>query len=148
MSAKHETIHYRYCHNSDGIDVQSSPRQIFSSEGRAHIPSFEGYHEGDKLTLAYEGGVAAPPTARGCEILFRIFNAPWERPEEYAGPSMSVGDVVTFFPGTPKAVSFSVADVGFVPANISRSQIEGRPVRWIRNEEQLQEYRKFCVENQ
>jgi hypothetical protein len=141
-----ETVHYRYCYNSNEIDVQGE-RQIFSGTNRTHIPSLDGYQEGDKLTLAFEGGVAAPPTARGCEILFRIFNAPCERPEEYAGPSMSVGDVVTFFPDTKQAVSFSVASVGFIPTDISRSQIETRPARWIRNEEQLQEYHRVHADD-
>lgn len=141
---RHKTIPYRYCYNSHEIDVQKQG-SIFTAT-RDHIPSLDGYREGDKLTLAYEGGVNAPPTAWGCEILFRIFNAPGERPDEFAGPSMSIGDVVTFFPGTDKAISFAVASVGFEPADISKSVIESSPIRWTRTPEQIQHYRRELAE--
>jgi len=105
----------------------------------------DGYKSGDKLTLAYVGMILTMPTERGCEPLFRLFNAPWERPDEYAGPSMSVGDVVTFFPGRPEEASFACDKIGFIKIVLNGNKIEARPARWIRNAEQLRDYRKHKV---
>jgi hypothetical protein len=124
------TIHYRFCYNSHGRDMSGVRARIIESYD--HIPSIDGYRKGDKLTIAFEGGANISPDEHGCEILFRIFNAPDERPLEYAGPSMSIGDVVTFFPDTDHTVSFACSLVGFVPANIRGSKIEETPANWRR----------------
>ena len=130
-------IPYRYCYNSYGVDPVLQIRVPFVGD---HVPSMDGYWPGDKLTLAYEGEIAVPATKDGCETLFRLFNAPFARPDEYAGPSMSIGDVVTFCLGTENEISFACDTVGFVAADISTSKIEPRPDRWIRSGEKLRQY--------
>lgn len=134
-------VPYRYCYNSYGLNLNLQVRTA-----NDHLPSLDGYCEGDKLTLAYEGEVATAVSEKGCETLFALFNEPWKRPDEFAGPSMSVGDVVTFFPGTEQEVSFAVDRVGFVRVDISKSKIEDRPARWIRSGHQLDDYRREKAE--
>lgn len=137
-------IPYRYCYNSHGwTDLETQNVRVVRGENQ-HIPSLDGYLAGDKLTLAYEGKIEFQPSPmQVCESLFRLFNAPWERPDEYAGPSMSVGDVITLHLGSSQEISFACAMAGFVQADISTSYIEPRPARWLRTVQQLGEYRKI-----
>jgi hypothetical protein len=145
-------VHYRYLYNSDGKDVQNSKSSIFVASGR-HIPTLDGYRKGDKLTLAWESEVNeldgrgyVLPTKRLCERLFQEFNAPWERPEYYAGPSMSIGDIVILYPDTDKAIAFACASVGFEQVEVP-TEFEQRPTRWMRTHEQVREYRKAKAED-
>jgi hypothetical protein len=133
-------VPYRYCYNSHGIHGLDSGLCVRVRTAGDHIPSMDGYWPDDKLTLAYEGEIAVPVTKEGCEVLFRLFNAPFARPDEFAGPSMSIGDVVTFYPGTENEISFACDTVGFVTTDVSASEIEPRPDRWIRSGEKLRQY--------
>lgn len=137
---------YRYFYNSDGlvsIDGQFVGRKLDAT----HLPSLDGFRTGDELTLAFEGSISV--NAHGeefgvqrmvCAKLFQQFNAPWERPNEYAGPTMSIGDVIELYPGTDKHMAFSVEKQGFKLCTISLSTQKLIPTKWLRTSEELVEY--------
>lgn len=133
-----QQIPYRYCFNSANINVHKQGSQML--EHPAHIPSMDGYREGDKLTVAYQGTIGTSDED-ALHALYQIFNAPFERPDEYAGPSMSIGDVVSFYPGEANEISFAVAQEGFTKVDITRSTVERAPERWTRTGETLKKYR-------
>ena len=120
-------INYVFYFNSDGL-VYSPTADAFIGRAKDadHLPSLDGYLPGDKLTVAYEGRfdetgnddtgfseINEETGKRIAEKLFQKFNAPWERPNEYAGPSMSVGDVVTLLLGNGAILSYSCERLGF-----------------------------------
>jgi hypothetical protein len=114
MSTK--TVAYQYYWNSQE-----------DAQGR-YIGMMDGFKLGDKLTLAYEGTVSVPSDAGDLEIsekLFEIFNI--DRPDDYRGPSMSIGSVVIL----NNERSCSVAHCGFLPADISKSTLQPQPAKWI-----------------
>jgi hypothetical protein len=142
----------------------------FNSEGLIYSPTVDsfigrkkdGYVAGDELTVAYEGrfdekkpviaGTLNYDTSlseineetgkRIAEKLFQKFNAPWECPNEYAGPSMSIGDVVTLFFGNGAILSYACESIGFRKIEIPLDQFisKNRPANWTRNPAQIKEY--------
>src|SRR5438270_128882 len=141
-------IRYRYCLNSDGL--HRNPNGSFTGRraGCGHIPSLDGYHTGDELTLAYEGTfddsafikIDVRAGLKICDELWRTFNAPWERPSDYAGPSMSVGDVITLFLNNGVALDFACKTHGFEFIDPPPNKIMERPTNWLRSVEKLHEY--------
>jgi hypothetical protein len=113
-----------------------------------------GFSAGDELTVAYEGRfddtgfseINEEIGKRICEKLCQKFNAPWERPNDYAGPTMSIGDVVTLFLGNGAILSFACERQGFrklasdLPLDMFIS--EYRPTKWTRTPAQMKEYLK------
>lgn len=116
-------IPYIYYHNSQK-----------DAEGR-ELAGIYGHRSGDELTLAYAGTieVAGPQTAREyiCDALYEKFNI--SRPDNYRGPSMSIGDVIVL----NHKYAYSVANSGFDPivlASTSESEFEIKmtPANWLR----------------
>jgi hypothetical protein len=136
-------IRYRFFYNAYlGLEV------LAANPTPDHYPGMDGYKFGDPLALAYEGTISVnaygdPKGVNGyvCNQLFRLFNAPWARPNEYAGPSMSVGDVVVLHPDTPQAAAFKVETVGFSPIRLADfGKIVPQPAFWLRKGDLLREY--------
>jgi YodL-like len=139
-------IPYRFYYNSQGL-VRVGDRfadGYRDGTGRDHIPSLDGYRPGDDLTLAWEGEFESAPNSTpgfsACEELFRIFNEPWGRPNEYAGPSMSVGDVVVFFPGADNEIAFGCDTTGFKKITGTFSDTHPQPESWKRDHTALVGY--------
>jgi YodL-like len=139
-------VPYRFYHNSEGL-VRIGEGFAAKSGAREHIPSLDGYRPGDDLTLAWEGEFESAPTSTpgfsACEELFQLFNAPWARPNEYAGPSMSVGDVVVFFPGADNEIAFGCETAGFrkvTGTGVAFSETSPRPESWKRSGARLVDY--------
>jgi hypothetical protein len=140
-------IPYRFYWNSEGMIRIGNGFAAIDSP--SHIPSLDGYRPGDDLTLAWEGEFESAPTSTpgfsACEELFRMFNAPWERPNEYAGPSMSVGDVIVFFPGADNEIAFGCEMTGFrkvTGTGVAFSNTHPQPENWRRDRSALIEYLK------
>jgi hypothetical protein len=93
-----------------------------------------GYLEGDQLTLAYEGEIPTTPGETDQAIadrLFEIFNI--DRPENYAGFDMSVGDVICLYkPHSCAHRAYAVASCGFVEVDLHHSPMLARPEKWVR----------------
>lgn len=114
------TVAYRYYWNAN-------------EDEKGRFTTFFGFNPGDKLQVAYEGEIpSGSDSEEALEKLFVKFNSPYERPDDYRGPSMSVGSVVTLgFPDTGEAVSYSVSNFGFKVADISKCEIVSTDPRWI-----------------
>lgn len=147
------TIRYRYCWNSTNYAYSETADGFIPNHGAErhpdHIPSCDGYLPGNSLTLAYEGEVADSnlevidrETAKViCEHLYVTFNAPWARPAIFAGPSMSIGDVVTLFLGNGAILDFACSREGFTYIErIDDTKIGQRPRRWMRDADKLKAY--------
>ena len=137
---------YRFYFNSDGL-VQIDGQMCGRKANAEHFPTLDGFRTGDEMTLAYEGSIDV--NAHGddfgvqrfvCSKLWQQFNAPWERPNEYAGPSMSIGDVIVLYPDTDIQMAFSVARDGFKLCSLSLSDLKPAPVQWTRTGSKLKEY--------
>jgi YodL-like protein len=147
------TMRYSYYVNTDAFTWDDEKGFIQKKE-LVHIPGLEGYFDGDELAFAYEGNIDYNMSEneqislrRVCDQLFQLFNAPWERPDEYAGPSMSVGDIVCL--RSPAAVIgegntfFAVEMTGFKQIDgFGKSKISPRPSAWIRSGADLDSYLK------
>ena len=145
---------YKFYYNSESVGF-SDGLGFFRKEAKAdRFPSIDGYTAGDELTLAWAGAIDVEVGGDDqgavekfvCEKIWYLFNAPWERPAEYAGPSMNVGDVVVLTVGDTE-VAYTVEGVGFkrVPDGIiAISNImhpfKPQPTRWVRTPEQLKGY--------
>lgn len=127
---------YRYLWNSylghDAISANQSP---------SHFPTLDGYLPGDPLIMAFEGEITVEVYGHErscqlnvCEQLFKLFNAPWERPNIYAGPSLSKGDVIILFPDTEEQVEFACVTSGFVEVDATASKVSERPENWLRSD--------------
>jgi hypothetical protein len=96
---------------------------------------FTGFRKGDELTLAYSGSIPVSPKEEPLSIaesLFALFNDPNLRPHEYAGRSMSFGDIIVL--ETPRGIKILQVDfVGFKEVlEIMGSEIKPTPPEWIR----------------
>ena len=91
---------------------------------------FDGYQSGDPLCVAYEeeiggaGQTALRYLSLFCDTLFTTFNL--YRPDDYKGPSMSVGSVIDF----GEHGAFAVERAGFKQVDISTSPIVPTDPRW------------------
>lgn len=137
---------YKFYFNSAGL-VTIDGQIVGRRQNTSHLPSLDGFRTGDELTLAYEGAIDV--NAHGyvfgveefvCQKIYQQFNAPWERPNEYAGPSMSIGDIVVLHPGTDKEAAYSVFSIGFRKASVFLSPLKPQPSRWHRSGELLRNY--------
>lgn len=125
-------LSYRFYYNS-------YPLRLREGEAITHLPALHGYKEGDSLTVAFESEIEV---AEGlgdveiCEVLFSVFNDLWSRPDEYRGPSMSVGDIVTL----ANIRNYACSQFGFRDVNISKSIITQCPHEWRRTGSALEKH--------
>jgi hypothetical protein len=92
-------------------------------KGRS-ISMCDGFTVGDPLCIAYEGEIDPAVDWLGtAELLFHKFNM--DRPDNYRGPSMSVGSVIEF-----DGKAYAVASCGFVEVDISGSEVRPTDPRW------------------
>ena len=127
-------IPYRFYYNSYTVMAAAT------GEALTHIPALDGYQEGDRLTLAHESEIEVANDTGDvqiCEVLFFVFNDLWSRPDEYRGPSMSVGDVVTLI----GIKHFACAQMGFTTVDISKSKLLPAPPEWTRTNKELETYK-------
>src|SRR5215472_4269400 len=84
------------------------------TDAQGRFVGFSGYKPGHKLRVAYIGTLLPDDldSVSACDELFRIFNA--DRPADYRGRSMSVGDVVVLrFEEAPRTMAYACSSDGF-----------------------------------
>jgi hypothetical protein len=92
-----------------------------------------GHQPNDELTLADIGVVDIPgaestPDADldALDTIYSMYNNPARRPQEYRGPSMSIGSVVIL-----GEKAYSVTREGFQPTVLGECRIKTPDPRWI-----------------